>query len=79
MKEHIKKFEEFLNEASNVKTVRVFITNERYSQWSRKTPIFVSMLQRFNDIKPDEWTEYQKVNHTLLGTLRNWFEVEIED
>lgn len=69
MKEHIKSFEIFLNES----------TNERYLQWSRKTPIFVSMLQRFTKIKPDEWTEYQKVNHTLLGTLKNWFEIEIED
>ena len=79
MKEHVKNFESFLNEASNVKTVRVFITNERYLQWQRKTPIFVNMLQRFGNINSEEWTEYQQANHTLLGTLKNWFEIEISE
>ncbi len=71
-------FYDDINEVTNIKTVRVFITKERYMQWSRKTPTFVNMLQRFKEIEPDKWTEYEKVNHTLLGTLQNWFKVEVQ-
>jgi len=65
-----------LIEDKNIKTIRIFITNNDYIRYNRKTPTYLNLLNRAEHIKPNEWTEYFKVSHSLFGKIKSLFKIE---
>lgn len=60
----------------NTITARVFVDKTSFTRYEKKTPLYVQMLKKFKQIKPDSWTENQLISDFVYGELKKYFRVE---